>query len=309
MKRVSRAKGVVSVDTAAIEALAERFYAQPLVARPDGEKMFPEMCCTKFNAEAVLRLLLDPAPSFYGHKEAAFAALLSWTIAPEDDGIRLEFIALAVKRLLAKAEDQAFALDLSSPLHADLAARYLIAGPQFIEQIYAAISGMALLAEHGSPAITEIVFEVDRVPIGTLNKMMTYSHYLADDQARGQPSVNRAIEMVGRIGEHGISSRSAIYGQWAKSKDNIALLYSAASIKIGGNTLLDSLISGQINLSKYQRYLQTWIARARYVCEHILRRMPDEQLYLNNVKPLMLVDPHAFPHRDFSTKELQALAS
>lgn len=295
------------IEVASIEAIADLLYVQPLIARPDGEKVFGEMCVLKFDAPAVIRLLLDPSPSFYGHKEATFAAFLSWVLAPDDETLRLEFIALAIKRLLAKAEEKAAELELSSPLHLDLAARYVIAGPQFIEQIYCSTSGMSLMAEHGSPAVTDIAFDLDRSPINTINKMMVYCHHIADDPGNGQPSVNRTIEVVGRIPEHGISSRSAIYAEWAKCKDNIALIYAASSIKRGSGSLLDDLLTGDAEYAKYTSYLPEWIGRARYVCEHILVQMPDDQLYQINVKPLRQVDSLPFSPRTFTASELAAI--
>lgn len=290
---------------ASIEAMADKLYLQPLVPRPEGEKPYAEMCVLRFDAGAVIQVLLDPDPSFYGHKEATFAAFLSWVLAPDEEGFRDEFIALAVKRLLAKAEDRAAKLELSSPLHTDLTARYLIAGPQFIDEIYSCTS--PLLPEYGSPLVTEKIFDLDRGPIYTLNKMMAFCHHIADDPNKGKPSVNRAIEMVGNIREHGISSRSAIYTQWAKCKDNIALIYAASSIRRGKGWLIDDLVAGEIDYSKYIKHFPEWIGRARYVCEHILRQMPDDQLYARNVKPLGQVAAVGFSHPTFAPNELEAL--
>lgn len=166
---------------------------------------------------------------------------------------------------------------------------------------------MSLLAEHGSPGITGTAFDLDRGPINTINKMLVYCHHIADDRSKGQPSVNRAIEMVSRIHEHGVSSRSAIYAEWAKCKDNIALIYAASSIKRGSGSLLDDLLTGDAEYAKYAKYLPAWIGRARYVCEHILDQMPDEQLYQINVKPLRQVNSLPFSPRTFTALELAAI--
>ncbi|MDV4155865.1 hypothetical protein [Rhizobium brockwellii] len=283
-----------------VKLFSESLYVQKLVERPDGERSFGEVSLRDtYRPKDAVALLLDPAPSFFGHKETMFAGFASWVIAPNEAQIRLEFIGLCIKELLAKAEETAQKqFGKTSILLGDLIARYVIAGPQFLEQIYTPFGGMEILSAFGSRNTAEYFFGDERKSFYTIKKMMASCEYIASNTpADGpvQPSVNKAVAIVRTFIDPQIMSRASIYARWAECKDTIAWIYAAESIKLkSGSTLLDALLAANATYSEHGKLLQKWARRAKFFCEHVLRRMPDTDLYDANIRPLRKVEREQF---------------
>ncbi|MGR9061305.1 hypothetical protein ACU8NH_36600 (plasmid) [Rhizobium leguminosarum] len=299
---------------AALSRAADAIYEQPEVERPDGEGLLAEMFAEggEFDPGKAATLLLDTQPSYYGHKEAMFAAFSTWVIAPGDEQMQLEFVASSIKASLRKAEQLAQEFDENlSPVEADLVARYLIAGPQFIENLYYPFTGMDLLSDYGAPETIETVVEGRERRIYTLVRMMDLCHYWSsvdfEDSVLG-PSVNRAIDVVERFPDPDTVTRSGIYDAWAELKSNIALIYAADSLELDGDeSLLSSLMEGTVDFDRHYQLFHSWMRRARYICDTILSKMPDRVLYTSNVSVLLDVEGEPFPHADFSDAELNEM--
>ncbi len=299
---------------AALSKAADAIYGQPEVERPDGEGLLAEMFGEggEFEPRKAATLLLDARPSYYGHKEAMFAAFSTWVIAPGDEPMQLEFVVHSIKASLRKAEQLAQDFDENlSPVEADLFARYVIAGPKFIENLYYPFTGMDLLSDHGAPETIETVAEGRDRRIYTLMRMMDLCHYWScvdhDDPMFG-PSVNRAINVVERFPDPDTVTRSGIYDAWAELKSNIALLYAADSLELDGNeSLLSSLMKGTVDFDRHYQLFHSWMRRARYVCDTILSKMPERTLYTSNVSVLLDVEVEPFPHVEFSDAELNEI--
>lgn len=278
---------------------SEDLYTQNLIERPDGELPFYKVSLgDKYRPKDAVALLLDTSPSFFGHKETTFAGFASWVILPNHPGVRLELIGLCIKQLLAKAE--AIALEdfgENSVLMHDLIARHVIAGPQFIEEIYAPFGGMEQLSDFGSRTAADLLFDDERKSFYTIKKMMASCHYVASSTpANGsvQPSVNKAVATVRTFIDPKIMSRASIYAKWAECKDTIAWICAAESIRLDNGTLLDTLLQAGATFEEHGKLFHRWARRARFFCEHVLRRMPDSELYDANIRPLRKVESERF---------------
>ncbi|EJC74363.1 hypothetical protein Rleg10DRAFT_2842 [Rhizobium leguminosarum bv. trifolii WSM2012] len=291
-----------------VELFAERLYAQNLVARPDNERSFHEVSLgEKYRPQDAIALLLDPSPSFFGHKEATFAGFTSWTMAPTKLDLRRELIGFCIKDLLAKSELSALdEFGERSILMRDLIARHIIAGPQFVEQIYAAYGGMSVLSEFGSRLTLDYIFEDKRKSFYTLTKMMAACHLVADcvpSDGPNQPSVNKAVVTVRAFIDPKIMSRASIYATWAECKSTIAWIYAAESLRLKNSTLLEVLLNAEATFEEYGEMFGDWARRAKFFCEHVLRRMPDRELYDSNVRPLRKVELQPFSLLPLSPSE------
>ncbi|OWV72181.1 hypothetical protein ATY77_11715 [Rhizobium sp. R634] len=279
---------------------SEDLYAQNQIERPNGESPFYKVSLgDKYRPKDAVTLLLDTSPSFFGHKEVMFASFTSWVILPNDPNVRLELIGLCIKRLLAKAEAIA-SEDFSenSILMRDLIARHLIAGPQFIEQIYVPFGGgMELLSDFGSRTIADHLFDDERKSFYTILKMMASCLYVASctsEDGSVQPTVNKAVATVRTFIDPKIMSRASIYAKWAECKDTIAWICAAESIELEIGTLLDKLLQANATFEEHGKLFEKWARRAKFFCEHVLRRMPDSELYEANIRPLRKVEPERF---------------
>jgi hypothetical protein len=296
----------------ALSKAAIEIYAQPEILRPDDEGLVAEMFAEdgEFDPRATIAILLDTNPSYYGHKEALLAAFSSWTISPSDEDMQLQFVASSIKASLKRAEQlaQEFNEDLS-PVESDMLARYVIAGPQFIENLYYPLTGMDLLAEFGAPETIETIAEGKERRLYTLLRMMNLCHYWSSGNgASGAPSVNRSINVVERLPDPDTVTRSGIYDAWAELKSNIALIYAADSIDLGADeSLLESFMNGTVDFDLHYPVFHLWMRRARFVCDMILSKMPDRNLHDLNVSLLSDVEGEPFPHTAFSPRELNEM--
>ncbi|MBX5201024.1 hypothetical protein [Rhizobium sp. NZLR1] len=305
------------LDKKLIETLtttADAIYAQPKVQRPDDEGFLAEMFAEggAFNPHKAVTLLLDPQPSYFGHKEAMLAAFSSWVIAPEDEQMQFEFVATSIKNSIKKSEElaQETCEDLSA-VEVDMIARYAIAGPQFIENLYFPFTGMHLLAETVVSEASKKDVKAKERRFYTLLRMMDLCHYWSSSGIYASdfgPSVNRAIDVVERFPDRRTVTRSGIYDAWAEVKGNIALIYAANSVEVDeGLSLLESFKQGSIDFDRHYPVFDRWMRRARYVCDTILSKMPDLDLYESNIALLLNIDSEPFPHAEFSGRELDEI--
>jgi hypothetical protein len=255
-----------------------------------------------------VRLLSESTPSFYGHKAATYAAFCGWMLDPNGDKLILDLVALTVARLMAEAEERASEIADTSPLEADMIARYFIAGPQFIEQIYYGIAGMSLLDDIATVEAIRAELAEDSRQQYTVLEMMRFCHYWASNPAPNMvPSVNRAVNAVGTVKDSYLSSKASIYEFWSGVRETIALNYAASSIIVGDEdvVLLDEILDGTVDYEKHKEFLGELFGRARFVCDHILKKMPDQNLFETNVAPLDSVEAIPFAHFPLTDKELE----
>lgn len=299
---------------AAATAFADAIYNEEITERPVDEKPFYAVCLGEdYLPDHAIKLLLDPEPSYFGHKEATFAGFVSWVVAPNQPNVRLELIALCIIELLANAEKLASEeLGKESFVLCDLVARYVFAGPQFLEQIYAPIGGMDQLSDLGSRGIADHLFDPQRRNFYTICKMMAACHYVADKAAASdliQPSVNKAVATVRKFTDSKIVSRASIYSQWAECRETIAWIYAAESIQVQRGTLLDALLGAAASFGEHGNLMVEWAGRAKFFCDHVLRRMPDEDLYQSNLLALRDVQPRRFDCDTLSDKEIASVVA
>ncbi|UHS63457.1 hypothetical protein HRR99_17935 [Agrobacterium vaccinii] len=277
------------------------------VERPDDEPLFAESYLLHgFDSSRAVQLLSDGAPSFYGHKDAVYAAFCGWIFSPpsvggddddNSDGFILDLVAASVMRLLGEAEEIASELPYGSPLNQDILARYFIAGPQFIEQIYNAICGVRLLNEIASEGDIKIAVSEDYRAESTVLQFIRYCHYWSSNpNLKIKPSVRRGINAVKQEvdPERFWASEAAIYDVWGKMKHTVALRYAASSIVMDHGVLLDEWYDGNFDYKEQSNLVPLLLGRARYVCDHVLAKMHDFEVYAVNVEPLKKVSPIEF---------------
>jgi hypothetical protein len=101
-----------------------------------------------------------------------------------------------------------------------------------------------------------------------------------------------------------IISRASIYAKWAECKDTIAWICAAESIELEIGTLLDTLLRANATFEEHGKLFEKWARRAKFFCEHVLRRMPDKELYEANIRPLRKVAAERFSLNSLTTSDV-----
>jgi hypothetical protein len=263
-----------------------------------------------YDAGAAVKLLMNGAPSYYGHKEATFFAFCGWAVAPFDPDVRFDLIGIAIKQLVAEAEDKAARLDIDSNTAADMIARYYFAGSQFIFNIYTAFQGAGGFLAFGSGALLEDETYTRKKDYMTIVKLMACCHYVSAKRVNSKrdPSVNFAMRFLEKNSDDSLKSSTATYAMWGQVKENIAFIYAASSIKVSpSKTLLDVVLSGDLKFSRDHRFFRTWMRRTRFVCDSVLRLMSDE-LQSSNSKFLGGLEAESFVF-DLTADEVKLINS
>lgn len=280
------------------------------VERPADEPLFAQSYLLDgFDSSRAIQLLSNDKPSFYGHKEAVYAAFCGWVFAPLSDGFIFDLVTACVVRLLAEAEEIAEEIPDCALIEQDIFARYFIAGPQFIHQIYGAVCGMQTMNEAPSDNEIQLALLEDYAAMASVLQFMRYCHYWASNPKLNiKPSVRRAISAVKEEIENKNlwASEAAIYDVWSTMKNTIALHYAATTIILGDDVLWDQWSDGKFDYREHMEVVPLLLGRARYVCEHVLAKMHDPELYKINLEPLKDIEPIGFDVYPLDTHELRS---
>ena len=241
----------------------------------------------KFPASGALKLLLDDELYYDGFKKILAVAFAGWVALPDDSSHRrILVIAAALEHMksAAKAADRGYVLTLEQ----DIAARYVLTGPQFLIDVYDRIGGYSAFQIVPSVHDTWVRDSEIRAARSAAQAVCYLHHGINRAQELGfqfAPSLNRAVAAFDALKErkdfpfetHYVG-RSLLHRRWSGHKGTLALLYSASTINVRKQTLLDVVLKGQFTYQSHRGYLSGWIARARYVAAYIFSRMADTKL-------------------------------
>ncbi len=244
----------------------------------------------KYQADVVLKLLLDDKVYYTGYKEVLAASFGGWLVAPHYPKLREGLMVQAALSHMDKAEATAGLADTLLTLERDIAARYLFTGTDFLTEIYDCLGGYQAFSIGVSlDEVEEALGSVEK-DINTAARAIAFLHHGVDRFGRPGfdflPSLNKAVSVLDELKaskpvypyKDKYVSRSLLHQRWSQNKQTLALMYAASTIRINRKTLLQLILGGFFSYNDHSTYLELWVGRARYVSEHIFSRMADPQL-------------------------------
>lgn len=251
----------------------------------------------RYNAKFVLELLLNDKQYYPGYKDILAASFCGWLIAPRTPRVRETLMIQAALSHMNSAEVNAGFLDTDFTIEADIAARYLFTGTDFLVEIYDCLGGYKAFLD--APTYEDIwdAFKTVEKVINTTSRAIAYLHH-ATDRFCGSgrtftPSLNKAVHVLDVLKENDEAaykekyvSRSLLHERWSQNKQTLALIYAASTIRVHRNTLLKLILSGFFEFSIHGKFLKLWVGRARYTATHIFGKMDDHNL-LRSTKRLL----------------------
>lgn len=288
----------------AIEALRRR-YSPAAEYKKEHEWPVAIARMGRFKAELVLKIILGDEEYYPGYKEVLTAALGGWLISPHAVHAREALMIHAAVAFMEKAGAVVGNHELLT-LQKDLAARYLLIGPQFLTEVYDCLGGYQAFAD--APSFDELwdAFESIEKHILTVARAIAYLHHAVDKFSRPgiqfYPSLNKAVavldELKRRIGrdkfQENYVSRSTLHFRWSNTKQTLALIYAASTIRINRKTLLRIILDGFLSYDDHRAHIHLWAARAKYVSEYIFSRMEDRTIERKTSRLLGTVSPIRF---------------
>ncbi|WLS04150.1 hypothetical protein [Shinella oryzae] len=288
----------------AIEALRRR-YAPTAEYKNDHEWPVAIARVGRFRAELVFKIILSDEKYYPGYKEVLTAALAGWVISPPSVHARESLMIHAAVAFMEKAGELVGNQDLLT-LQKDLAARYVIIGPQFLTEIYDCLGGSQAFAD--APSFDELwnAFDSIEKQMITVARAIAYLHHAVDKFSRPgiqlYPSLNKAVailnELKKRVGKDKFQqkyvSRSTLHYRWSNTKETLALIYAASTIKVNRKTLLGLILDGFLSYDDHRAHIHLWAGRAKYVSEHIFARMDDLTIQRKTDRLLGKVSPVKF---------------
>lgn len=271
----------------AIEALKLKFAEPP----SSSERPWPVALSLvgRYKADEVLRLLLDEHEYYPGYKQVIAAAFAGWLLAPRAALLRK---ILMIEAALDHMQDAEWKASSAGPfsLDRDVASRYLLTGSEFLTEVYDCLGGYQAFFD--KPSLSELSDIIDLVekPIRTAARALAYLHHAIDSfgkaGVRFQPSLSKAVLVLDELKKpkrcyaysNQYVSRSRLHERWSQNKSTLALFYAASTVSLGRHTLLEHILSGQLDFERVQKLLPKWVGRARYVSAHIFSRMDDTDL-------------------------------
>ncbi len=300
----------------AIEALKLKFGAPA----DSSERPWPVALSLvgRYKADEVLRILLDENEYYPGYKQVIAAAFCGWLLAPRAALLRKILMIEAALDHMERAEFKASSAG-EFTLERDVAARYVLTGSEFLTEVYDCLGGYQAFFD--KPSLNELSDIIDLVekPIRTAARALAYLHHAIDDfgkeGVRFHPSLSKAVTVLAELKDSHPSfgytqhyvSRSRLHERWSQNKPTLALLYAASSISLGKHTLLERILMGELEYERVEKIIPKWVGRARYVSEHIFRRMDDRDLESKTSRLLGEGEAIKFPPPKLSPEERVSL--
>lgn len=256
----------------------------------DEDRLWPmaQVRVGPYNGNKVLRIISDQRRYYEGYKDVLAASFAGWLILPRDRQIREVLMVQAALEHMDRAELATGEGDLT--LEKDIAARYLFTGVDFLIEVFDCLGGYQAFRSGAAFDYLYMTYAPAEKPINTAVRALVYLHHAVDRFARSgfdfAPSLNKAVVMFDALKDRKSDfdfkekfvSRSLLHERWSKNKQTLAMLYAASTIKVNRKTLLWILLDGSFSYYQHQKYVDDWMARARYVASHIFSRMADKEL-------------------------------
>lgn len=260
----------------------------------------------KFKADLAAPIIAEADPGYPGIAKVLFLGFCGWVVLPSDVVPQRAFMYHAALDHIGASELQAGLLS-EFHLSADILARYVLVGPDFLDDIFYALKGHLGVSVAVERPTIESWLSGEHRSIFTLVKLCQILHFaaneLTDDTKYRPPSLTLTIEIMSAMRDDDLVERTIFYQAWKQHKSTVALLYAASTIKGGKVSLLDSILSGEIRAEQFMDQFPLWIGRARYFCDHVLSRLAIRGLAAENLKPLKRFKTEPFAHYPFPEKE------
>ncbi len=259
--------------------------------KPDGQKAFADIALgSRFKALDAIKEISEPPDGYRSFREVLFLGICGWVTSPTDDTYGSLLMQHGVFDYLSELEGDK-ALRHLSPLQKDFVVRYILAGEDFLTDIFYPLGGHKALATSISREYLQDWHYAQAGSIRQLAKACGVLHFAAmdchDPAKYHAVSQRRAVIALTSMNK-GKSVRSTLLDRWTQNDQSLALLYAASTIKSRGETLLDAILSSEIRAKEFLPKLGEWLSRARYFCDLVLSKLgSDDDQYEVNLKPLM----------------------
>lgn len=269
---------------------------------PNAAGSFKELALGKFQPRMVLDVLLDENAGYPGQKNVLAAGLSAWILFPKHRGIRLNWITQAILIEMDEAERAVGLVDEKWTLERDIVARYVLAGPAFLDDMYNTIGGYEAFTRINTYETLDAILGTEVKTVRTIARAMAYLqhgvHLHAKAKRYFKPSVNQTARIFDllRIKERRARSelyvgRSLLHRRWREGHGTLALIYAADRIRVTKRkTLLDIMLDGLFSYSEFGHLLPTWLGMARYAAETIFTPMAEKNLLSSTMKILRDVE-------------------
>jgi hypothetical protein len=173
----------------------------------------------------------------------------------------------------------------------------MVPSSDLYKDFYYPIGGLTAVAKSVPRAAFESTVQERSFETPTIPAMVSVFHFHSE-KLRGsrkyhKASVNKARHAVIKLSHHRGKPTVApdnITKRWEKFRGNAALMYAASTLLVPDQenerrkTLFDAVRDGTANFEEHGHLVQEWIARARFVCQHVLahchkgREIADENI-------------------------------
>ncbi len=281
--------------------------------KPLGQKSFSEIALGPlFDSKAAMNAITAPPDGYQSFREVMFMGICGWMTSPRDSTYALLLMRHGVLDHFADLEGRSELRGLSV-IQADYAVRYLLAGDDFLTDIFYPLGGhgafsTSISREHlqdwhwgQADSIRKLA-----TACGVLHFAQTH---FSDNRKYHSISQQRAVAALTKLNK-GKSVRSTLLKRWSENKSSLALLYAASTIKYGDQTLLDAVLSSAVKARNFLPASHQWLSRARYFCDTVLATLEtDDEQYSANLTLLDSLEPMKFRPPKFSEEHESLIRS
>ncbi len=306
----------------AVKAIENLIRKGNLVRGAPDQKAFRELALgNRFHASEILRIILAEHPVYPGLREVLAAGFVGWVLFPDLKEIRNVLMIQEVLWHLDGAERKAGLLTEKLSIERDIVARYVVTSFDFLKEIYSEFGGYEAFTRINNIETMNSIISVEKKTVETTVRALLYLHHEADlyrdPEYDFAPSLNRAVTIFAHLKrapeaftykDHFVS-RSLLHRRWSETKQTLALVYAASTIKVGRTSLLQIILNLQFSYSAHFKFLQVWVGRARYVSDHVFSKMGDWELQMETEKLLPEIQPLPFKAAALPLLETKILTS
>ncbi|MCZ4074967.1 hypothetical protein [Agrobacterium sp. LMR679] len=303
----------------AVEILLEK---HQLPRKSPTQKTFKEIVLGReFRARDALNVILSSEPAYPGFREVLSSGFVGWALFPDAQPVRHALMTHAVLDHMDDHDLSVGLIDHPLDLHRDMVSRYVLTGVDFLSDIYDPLGGYQAFARIFSLDSLSMHANSEDKSIKTVVRALLYLHHGADRYQQPEfdfaPSLNRATKILADIKKSlgaeayrtQFVARSLLHDRWSSSKQTLALLYAASTIRVKRKSLLTVMLEGAFSYKSHKQYLDEWVGRGRFVAEHIFQKMENNDLYQTTIRLLDGVEARPFKAAALSPLEETRLTS
>ncbi|WP_172746629.1 hypothetical protein [Neorhizobium sp. T25_13] len=306
----------------AVRAIEDLIARGNLIRGASDQKTFRELALgNRFHASEILRIMLGEHPVYPGLREVLAAGFVGWVLFPDLKEVRYVLMIQEVLWHLDGAERRAGLVTEKLNIERDIVARYVLTSFDFLKEIYSEFGGYEAFTRINNIETMNSIISVEKKTVETIVRALLYLHHGADlyrdIEYDFAPSLNRAVTILSELKkvpeefayrDHFVS-RSLLHRRWSETKQTLALVYAASTIRVGRTTLLQIILNLQFSYGAHSKFLQVWVGRARYVSDHVFGKMGDEELQIKTEQLLADIQPQPFKTPALPALETKILTS